>query len=70
MNILKKLNDCGQKQWPNYCLETAIEALRYLAENERPDGGNSSFNSEHLYQIADEIEHYINKNTKGGNTNG
>lgn len=42
--------------WFNGCDETVPQALRYLAENDRPVGGQSSFNSEHLYQLASEIE--------------
>jgi hypothetical protein len=40
----------------NGCQETVPRALRYLAENERPIGGEQPFNSMHLYQLADEIE--------------
>ncbi len=47
-----KANDAD----PNGCHGQAIKALRYLAENERPAYGSSSFNTEHLYQIADELE--------------
>jgi hypothetical protein len=49
INLLKTVfrNNCGY--W-------APSALRYLAENERPIGGESSFNIMHLYQLADEIE--------------
>lgn len=32
------------------------EALRYLAENDRPTGGQERFNAEHLYQLADEAK--------------
>lgn len=32
------------------------EALRYLADHERPSAGQQRFNAEHLYQLADEIE--------------
>ncbi|HEJ7990191.1 TPA: hypothetical protein SMI27_000829 [Serratia liquefaciens] len=42
--------------WPNGCNETAVEALRYLAEKPRPSYGNSPFNAEHLYMIASEIK--------------
>ncbi|KAF0844369.1 hypothetical protein FNL37_1813 [Methylovorus glucosotrophus] len=47
--------------WPNGCDETVPQALRYLAEHERPAGGNDSFNSEHLHQLADEIEEMAGK---------
>ena len=43
-------------KWQNGCNETAPAALRFLAENERPAGGQQDYNSEHLYQIADELE--------------
>ncbi|MBG2703596.1 hypothetical protein F1516_30755, partial [Klebsiella michiganensis] len=42
--------------WSNGCDKSAPAALRYLAENERPSGGSSKFNTEHLYQLAREIE--------------
>jgi hypothetical protein len=32
------------------------EALRYLADHERPSGGQQRFNAEHLYQLADEAD--------------
>ena len=58
----KKLADHNPK-FINYCDETAIKALRYLARNPRPSYGQSEFNSEHLYQIADELEKSV-KNIK------
>lgn len=42
--------------WGNGCDKTVPAALRYLAENDRPSGGESSFNTAHLYQLAREIE--------------
>lgn len=42
--------------WPNGCDKTAPAALRYLAENVRPAGGESMFNTAHLYQLARELE--------------
>ncbi len=33
-------------------ITTAINALRFLAENNRPISGNSTYNTEHLYDIA------------------
>jgi hypothetical protein len=42
--------------WPNGCNETAVNALRYLAENKRPIGGSDMYNTEHLYMIAREVE--------------
>ena len=42
--------------WINGCNKSSPAALRYLAENPRPIGGESSFNSAHLYQLAREIE--------------
>ena len=44
------------KAWPNGCDRTAPEALRFLAQNDRPNGGQDRFNAEHLMQIADELE--------------
>lgn len=42
--------------WINHCDKTVPAALRYLAENPRPIGGSSSYNTEHLYNLAREIE--------------
>ncbi|HIC8403064.1 TPA: hypothetical protein ACW7PQ_005907 [Klebsiella michiganensis] len=42
--------------WINGCNKSVPAALRYLAENPRPIGGESSFNTAHLYQLAREIE--------------
>ncbi|WP_318870083.1 hypothetical protein [Sinorhizobium meliloti] len=42
--------------WPNGCDKTAVEALRYLSRNERPQNGEQRFNWAHLNQIADELE--------------
>ncbi|WP_373559989.1 DUF550 domain-containing protein [Klebsiella pneumoniae] len=42
--------------WGNGCDKTVPAALRFLAENERPLGGESRFNAAHLYQLAREIE--------------
>lgn len=43
-------------KWWNGCDSTVPAALRFLANNERPIGGESRFNAEHLYQLAGEIE--------------
>lgn len=43
----------------NGCEQSAIEALRYLAQNPRPEYGQEKFNSEHLYDIAKELEQSI-----------
>lgn len=43
----------------NSCDKVVPEALRYLAEHERPSYGNDRFNSEHLYQLAKEFENSI-----------
>jgi hypothetical protein len=40
----------------NHCMTQAAKALRHLANNERPSGGQSDFNSEHLMMIASELE--------------
>jgi hypothetical protein len=42
-------------EWPNGCNSTIPHALRYLARNPRPAGGQDRFNAEHLEQLADEI---------------
>jgi hypothetical protein len=43
--------------WWNGCDKTVPNALRYLADNPRPSGGEDRYNSLHLYQLAGEIEH-------------
>lgn len=51
------------KDWPagwkvcgfNYCIDATIGALRFLAQNDRPTGGEQNFNSQHLLQLADEL---------------
>ena len=48
-------------KWPNGCDETVPRALRYLANNSRPSGGEDHFNSAHLYQLAGEIEQAARK---------
>lgn len=51
-------SDTGERgvEWFNHCDKVVPEALRYLAENVRPGGGCERFNSEHLHQLAHEIE--------------
>lgn len=39
----------------NFSVRSAIEALRFLADNDRPAGGQERFNALHLKQIADEL---------------
>lgn len=39
----------------NYCIDSAVGALRFLAKNDRPIGGEQNFNSMHLLQLADEL---------------
>ena len=46
----------GPVKWWNGCDKSVPAALRFLADHERPAGGESNYNSEHLYQLADEIE--------------
>jgi len=43
-------------KWWNGCDKTVPAALRYLADHERPRGGEQRFNSLHLLQLAEEIE--------------
>lgn len=52
----KAAMDSKPVAWGNGCDKTVPAALRYLAENERPFGGESRFNAAHLYQLAREIE--------------
>lgn len=47
--------------WPNECSRTVPEALRFLANHERPSGGEDNFNSLHLIQLASEIERMASK---------
>lgn len=62
--ILNQLADAEKRiaelermpSWINHCDKTVPAALRYLAENSRPVGGSSSYNTEHLYDLAREIE--------------
>lgn len=55
--LLALLNELKRKPiWINQCDKTVPAALRYLAENPRPIGGNSPYNTEHLYDLAREIE--------------
>ncbi|KVP96635.1 hypothetical protein WJ97_12185 [Burkholderia ubonensis] len=42
--------------WSNGCDQTVPAALRYLANHPRPSGGEQTYNAEHLYQLAGEIE--------------
>lgn len=53
---LKATMDSEPVAWINGCNKSVPAALRYLAENPRPIGGESSFNAAHLYQLAHEIE--------------
>lgn len=48
-------------QWVNGCDQTVPQALRYLANHNRPAGGQELFNAEHLFQLADEIERMASK---------
>jgi hypothetical protein len=51
-------------EWPaewkakgyNQCMDTAQAALRFLANNNLPIGGEERYNLAHLHQIADELE--------------
>lgn len=56
----------SRKIWNNGCATKVPEALRFLAEHDRPQGGQQSFNSEHLYQLADEIEAAVTATVKLG----
>lgn len=50
---------CKGVVFVNGCDKTAVAALRYLSEHDRPQGGESTYNGEHLWQIADELEKSI-----------
>ncbi|CAI2516029.1 Uncharacterised protein [Serratia ficaria] len=53
---MNKLSELSKPvAWPNGCNETAVKALRYLAEHKRPIGGSDMYNTEHLYMIAGEL---------------
>ena len=56
MRQLMAALDSEPVAWLNGCNKSVPAALRYLAENPRPIGGESSFNAAHLYQLAREIE--------------
>lgn len=53
-----------RQPWPNGCDTSAPEALRFLARNPRPVGGQDAYNSEHLLQIAEELEAAV-RSSKG-----
>ncbi|MBK3780356.1 hypothetical protein G3A43_08800 [Paraburkholderia aspalathi] len=56
--VLEKLSvpDAGTSGWPNGSNESVPRALRYLADHPRPSAGEASYNSAHLFQLADEVE--------------
>lgn len=43
----------------NNCLETAIKALTYIANYDKPIGGQQNYNAEHLLQIVDELKRVL-----------
>lgn len=53
--------------WPNGCDTTVPKALRYLADHDRPQGGEQWPNAECLLQMAGEIEAAVkaSRNAKG-----
>jgi hypothetical protein len=57
--IGRKLRELIRSGGYNGCIRMAAEACRFLAEHPRPDGGQSRFNSEHLHQIASEIDYTL-----------
>lgn len=65
LNILERfvsaVNNVPSSLWPNGCDTTGPKALRYLAAKPRPSGGEDRYNSEHLLQIADELERAAKK---------
>lgn len=52
-------SNTSSPQWINGCDLTAVEALRFLANNDRPSEGEARFNAAHLLQIARELERSI-----------
>lgn len=52
----KAAMDSEPVAWSKGCNKSVPAALRYLAEKPRTIGGESSFNTAHLYQLAREIE--------------
>ena len=62
----KKVHEKMKNKFPNGCDESVPAALRYLARNPRPTGGQELYNSEHLYQLADEIEDAVRNNYEYG----
>ena len=50
----QRLDDALSKGFNN-SVKTAQDALRYLANNPRPNGGEERYNAAHLFQIADEL---------------
>lgn len=55
--------------WPNSCDRTVPEALRYLAQHERPSGDEQRFNTAHLIQLAEEIERAVEAAAQPGRSN-
>lgn len=51
--------DAKPFKWPNGCDSTIPKALRYLARNPRPSGGEDWYNGMHLLQLADEMEQAV-----------
>ena len=49
--------------WPNGSDRTVVKALRYLASNPKPVGGQEQFNAEHLLQLASELENVVKQTT-------
>jgi len=47
--------------YPNCCDKTSVAALRHIAKYGVPVYGQSEYNSEHLYQIANELEMFFEK---------
>jgi hypothetical protein len=47
--------------WSNGCDSSVPAALRFLANHPRPSGGEQTYNAEHLYQLAGEIESTVKR---------
>jgi hypothetical protein len=47
--------------WSNGCDTSVPAALRFLAKHPRPNGGEQTYNAEHLNQLASEIESTVKR---------
>jgi len=52
--------------WSNGCDTSVPAALRFLAKHPRPSGGEQTYNAEHLFQLAGEIESTVKRSRESG----